>query len=55
MLNYRHTVGNRDRGQTAAIIESIVSYARHAVRNRDGRQAVAARVFATYCVPICFD
>ena len=32
----RHTVGNHDGGQAAAIIESIGPYARHAVGNCEG-------------------
>ena len=44
-----------DFGQAFAKIEAPISQTGDGVGNRDARQARATIVFATYCVPICFD
>ena len=48
-------VGNRDARQARAQREALISQTGDGVGNRDARQARATIVFATYCVPICFD
>ena len=53
--NARHGVGNSDGGQACAARERRISNARHGVGDGDGGQTSATKVFATYCVPICFD
>ena len=47
--------GNGDGGQPLAVVESMTPDAGDGIGDGDGGQPRAAFVFATCCVPICFD
>ena len=55
IINERDGIADGDGGQATAMLESTAFNGYDWIGDDDGGQATAILVFATCCVPICFD